>query len=132
MTQLNKILPVCAIAVGLALVGVTSAFTKVSDKHLDDLLSFQYAAPMVQDPYSQPNVQSKAHWEYTSTDPGCSTGDIKPCVIHVSPDYVQGTTPSNYALDSSFAITASSGTTSHVTGTSDGTAAEYITNRGNL
>jgi len=132
MKNLSKMLPACGFVIAVALVLTSSAFTKVSNQKIDDLYSFQYVEPSGSNPYSQANVQNKSNWEYAPSDPGCTTGNVKPCEIQVSSSYVQGSDPSTYALDPSFSITASSGTTSHVTATSDGTGNMYITNRSNL
>ena len=136
MLHFNRIVTAIAIGGGMTMAAATSGLLNTSNQQFDDPMEFEYVAPPITasnpDPYSQDNVENLANWHYTSTDPGCSSGNIKACAIHVSPSHVLGTDPSNYTLDPSFVISASSGTTSHVTGTSDGTQPSNFTNRGQL
>jgi len=136
MTISSKFLTAVAIVGGTVLAGLTSGFTEAANVQLEDLVRFQYEAPQSTptnpDPYSQANVETLTNWQYAPSDPGCSAGNIKPCIINVSEDYVQGSPQTTYTLDPSFVITASNDSIAHVTGTSDGIASDYFTNRGLL
>lgn len=102
--KLYKILPTCGLALGVALVIATSAFTKApKDKSGDTLYTFQYNAPPT-NPYSQANVENVANWSYTTSNPSCDNTPVKACSLQVPESYVDnpGSSPT---LDASIDIT---------------------------
>jgi len=120
--RFSRFLPLFAIATGVALVMATSAFKEApKNKNGDTMIAFEYNAPGSDpNPYSQTNVETLGNWQYTSDNSACTSGNVKACKVYVSSAYVDGSGPSNYTLDPSYVITASSGAVSHVTATSDG------------
>ncbi len=131
MVSFSKLLPACGFAIAAALAGVTSAFKEApKTKSGDTMFTFQYVPPSGTD-YSQASVENLSNWQYTSDNTRCSDQQIRACKVYVTQGFVDGTDPGNYTLDPSYEITASSGTTSLVTATSDGLSNTYITNKGN-
>lgn len=99
--QLKKILPLFAIAIGLALAMATSGFREGPET----VFSFVFVAPGGTD-FSDDAVMDEANWDYTSDNNQC-TGFVKACKITTGSSYVTGSSPATYALDPSISVQAS-------------------------
>ncbi|WP_162923686.1 hypothetical protein [Arachidicoccus soli] len=129
--NIQKILPACAVAMGVALVMATSAFTKApTNKSGDTLYTFQYNAPSGMHPYSQANVENVANWSYT-TSTSCNGVNVEACGLQVPESYVDDPIGSP-TLDASIDISAteSSSNVAYVSGTAAGSNAT-ISNKSN-
>lgn len=130
--NINKtILAAAAVAIASTLVISTSAFKRTSEeKKLDDKYSFTYNSPGGLHPYSKSNVQNKANWQYITGDSRCDDDDELACRIYVSSSNVVPN-GGGFDLASTFSITASNDadSTTYVVATSDGSDADYISNR---
>ncbi|ANI89291.1 hypothetical protein A9P82_08305 [Arachidicoccus ginsenosidimutans] len=122
MTQLKKIAPFAAMAMGVVLAFTTSAFKQVHHpKGVDDTYTFEYAPPGGTD-YSADAVQDLANWHYNAAPAPCAGLD-KACSITVpgGMGYVDGEETTTPTLDSSFTIQAlESGGIAKVTSTAAG------------
>ena len=87
MKRFVRLLPLVAIAFGVVLVLVASAFKKAPNTNTVHgkytLYTFQYSGP----DYSVAHVEDPANWTYVSLSPGCS-GNQKACSIEASDTYV--------------------------------------------
>ncbi|ANI89706.1 hypothetical protein A9P82_10645 [Arachidicoccus ginsenosidimutans] len=123
MTNIRKIAPFAAMAMGVVLAFAASAFKQVPhSKSGDDMYTFQY------DPegtYTESSVQDTSSWQYTSSPVTC-LGSDKACTIQVSEDYVNvPATPSGTpTLKGSINIQAQLNSNGHafVAGTADNDA----------
>lgn len=89
--NIQKILPACAVAMGVALVMATSAFTKApTNKSGDPSYYFQYQSGDASNP---------ANWQFTSSGSGCS-GAGESCKILLPEEYVN-TSTSPVSIDAS-------------------------------
>lgn len=93
------------------------------------MYTFEYTAPGGS--YSQTNVQTKSNWSYTPDATRCNDVNSKACRIYATDNDVIPDGNGGYTLNSTFSITASSGSVSHVTATSDGSGSDYISNQSN-
>ncbi|MGF7232620.1 hypothetical protein [Arachidicoccus sp.] len=129
--KLIKILPACGLALGVALVIATSAFTKAPQtKSGDPMYQFTYNPPTT-NPYSVSNVENVANWSY---DPNatCPSGNVKACTIEAS--HVDASDPTNPVLLSSEDIdAAATAGVARVISTADAPSlpSSSITNRSN-
>ncbi|WP_156522645.1 hypothetical protein [Arachidicoccus ginsenosidimutans] len=126
--RLSRLLPVFAIAIGVALVAVTSAFKEQpKSKSGQTLYTFEYSGG----DYSQASVEDVGNWDFTSNNDPCISGVAKACKIYASHVDASGDEP---VLDSSENIVAaynSATQTYRVGSTADGTGSAYISNKPN-
>lgn len=129
--NIQKVLPACAVAMGVALVLATSAFKEApTNKSGETLYTFQYNPPAGMHPYAQANVENVANWSYT-TSTTCNGLNVEACGLQVPESYVDDPTGSP-TLDASINISAteSSANVAYVSGTDAGSAAT-ISNKSN-
>ncbi len=129
--NIQKILPACAVAMGVALVMATSAFKEApKDKSGDPLYTFQYNPPGT-DPYSVANVEDVGNWSYTANTDPCTSGTAKACKIYAS--HVDNSGPEPVLLTSeNISATLNMGTgTARVVSTADGSGSSFISNKPN-
>jgi hypothetical protein len=87
--RINKarILPLCAIALGVGLVMVTSAFTKAPQTKTAQgnytSYTFEYSGP----DYTVAHVEDPSNWTYTTSSPSCSGNQIA-CSLQATDSYV--------------------------------------------
>ncbi|ANI88851.1 hypothetical protein A9P82_05835 [Arachidicoccus ginsenosidimutans] len=133
MTQLKKIAPFAAMAMGVVLAFTTSAFKQAHHpKGVDDTYTFEYAPPGGTD-YSADAVQDLANWHYNAAPAPC-LGNTKACSIELpgGMGYVDGEGTTNPTLDSTFNITASEADgVAKVTSTSADEDGAVISNQAN-
>ncbi|HTN37409.1 MAG TPA: hypothetical protein VL053_10065 [Arachidicoccus sp.] len=131
--ELNKILPIGAIAAGVALVMATSGFTKAPKANLggDQLYTFQYNPPGT-DPYSVNNVEDENNWSLATPEDACPSGSIKACQIQASQVDLSGPVPMLLASEAIQAAVTPGTTSAKVTMTADAVGNPgNITNRSN-
>ena len=110
-------IPVFAIAIGLALAMAASGFKEVPKT--DPVYSFEFTPP-TQNDYSDEAVMDVSNWDYTSDNNQCG-GAQRACKITVTSGFKTGTSSANYALDPSVNIQATENVSgeAHLTGIDD-------------